>query len=169
MEHFLNIKENNIHFYFEEPLIENIKDLYFKYDPNVELINKCYVHYYDEKRCNDKRYIFRGLYKDGYFIILIDSIDLKWNNIVYCKDVVLTKLDWCFTKINDDLTVHKLNVKNNNKYQYIILPIRNYLNNNTYIFIEDLIYSNIKKVNNLIINKKKDLKHFLNLKSLFIF
>jgi hypothetical protein len=168
MEHFLNEKDNIIHFNFEIPIIEDIKDLYLKYDPNIEVINKCYVQYYDEKKMNNKRYIFRGFYKDGYFIILIDIVDLKLDNIICHKNVLLTKLQWHLVKINDELIINKLNIKNNTKYQYFLMPIRNILNKNFDVYIDDLIFSNNKIISHLIINKK-EFKNLFNIKALFTF
>lgn len=165
MEHFLNEKKNNVHFYFEQPLIQNIKDLYLKYDPNIELINKCYVQYYDEKKINNKRYIFRGFYKDGYFIIFIDIIDVLLDNIIYHKNIILVKLQWKLIKINDEMSVNKIFIKDNSKYQYFLIPIRNSIYKNNDVFIEDLLFSNKKQINNLIINKKKN----FSIKSLFNF
>ena len=165
MEHFLNEKNNNIHFYFEKPLIQNIKDLYLKYDPNIELINKCYVQYYDEKKINNNRYIFRGFYKDGYFIIFIDIIDVLLDNIIYHKNIILVKLEWKLIKINDEMRVNKIFIQDNSKYQYFLIPIRNSINKNNDVFIEDLLFSSKKQINNLIINKKNN----FSIKSLFTF
>ena len=167
MEHYLDDK-NNIHFHFEQPIIHNVKDLYFKYDPNIEIINKCYSQYYDEKKIMNKRYIFRGFYKDGYFLIIIDIIDLNLNNIVYDKKVIIVKLTWHLVKINDELTIHKLDIKENSKHQYFLMNIRNSLKNNNDVHLDDIIFSNKKDIHHLIINKK-NLKNFFNIKSLLSF
>lgn len=168
MEHFLDIKESNIHFHFDKPLIENIKDIYFKYELNNNLLNKSFVNYYDEKKINNKKYIFRGCYKEEYFIILIDSIDLSLNNIIYHKNVIIIKLKWELIKIQDDLCVNIIFIKNNQKYEYLISPFRNLLNKNNDIPIEDLIQSNKKEIGSLIINKK-DLNKLFNIKSILTF
>ena len=63
------------------------------------------------------------------------------------------------------MSVNKIFIKDNSKYQYFLIPIRNSIYKNNDVFIEDLLFSNKKQISNLIINKKKN----FSIKSLFNF
>ena len=75
MEYSLAESYNYIHFFFEQPIINNIQDIYFKQNLNIEYINRSYLSYYYEKTIDTNTYTFNGIFKDGYFIILIDILD----------------------------------------------------------------------------------------------
>lgn len=165
MEHFLNNDKNHIHLSFEKPLIGHLKELQLKIDPCIEFINKSYVNYYDEKTIHNKKYMFRGFYKDGYFIIIIDVIDLELNNIIFDKNVIVSKLKWNFIKHND-IHIWEINTQKNQKYDYFSLPIRHFLEHNYDLSIDDILNIHDKNPYQLCINKSsfKDL-----LKGLYFF
>lgn len=154
MEYSLAETYNYIHFFFEEPIISNIQDIYFKQNLNIDYINRSYLSYYYEKTVDTNTYIFNGIFKDGYFIILIDILDKTLNISIYDKNVILTKLDWEYYKFKDELYLWKLKLDKNKKYQYFKIQLRNFMLENNDLDLEQIL--SIYKINSLdlFINKK---------------
>ena len=134
-----NLEENNINLYFENPIINNLKNLKLKIKNNINYKNKSYLNYYHEIKTDDLIISFNGLYKDEYFIILIDYINIKLNTSVYDKNIIIIKLDWKLTKINENLVLWEINILDNKKYKYFYLPLRKFLENNNDISITDML------------------------------
>ena len=154
MEYSLAESYNYIHFFFEQPIINNIQDIYFKQNLNIDYINRSYLSYYYEKTIGTYTYIFNGIYKDGYFLILIDILDKTLNISVYDKNIIITKLKWIYYKFKDELYLWKIEFDKNKKYQYFKLELRNFMLENNDLDLEQIL--SIHKINslNLLINKK---------------
>ena len=152
----MNNLEENIYLYFENPIINNLKHIQLKINNKVNYKNQSYLNYYHEIKNDNLIISFNALYKDEYFIILIDYIDTKLNTSVYDKNIIIMKLDWKLTKINQDLFLWQVDILDNKKYKYFYLPLRKFLEKNNDISIDDILMINrcinydlkIKKNNN---------------------
>lgn len=164
MEYSLSDSCNYIHFFFEEPLIHNIQDIYFKQNLNIDYLNRSYLSYYYEKTINTNTYIFNGIFKDGYFLILIDIIDKTLNISIFDKHLIITKLNWEFHKYKEDLHLWKIKLEKNKKYEYFKLELRHYLLENNDINLEQILSINHIHSLELHINKK-DIKKNNKIKS----
>lgn len=152
-----NLKSSYIHFEFEKPILNKLKNVSFSINKNIKYTNNSFFNYYHEIKQDNITISFNGFYKDEYFLIFIDIIDNHLNNSVYHKDVIIIKLDWNLNKLNDELSVNEINIIEKKKYKYFKLPIRQFLENNNDISIDDILSINrcihydvkIKKKNNL--------------------
>ena len=142
MEFYLSESSNSISFHFEKPIYDTIKTLYFRPNVNIEYLNKSYISYYCEKENYNQLLKFNGFYKDGYFIICIDSLDKVLNISVFLKNVIITKLDWELKKYNEELYLWKINHKKKYNLKYFNLDIRDYLENNNDLSIDDILLIN---------------------------
>ena len=138
----MNNLEDNIYLYFENPIINNLKHIQLKINNKVNYKNQSYLNYYHEIKNDNLIISFNALYKDEYFIILIDYIDTKLNTSVYDKNIIIMKLDWKLTKINQDLFLWQVDILDNKKYKYFYLPLRKFLENNNDISIDDILMIN---------------------------
>ena len=98
-----NLKSSYIHFEFENPILNKLKNVSFSINKNIEYTNNSFFNYYHEIKQDNITISFNGFYKDEYFLIFIDIIDNHLNNSVYHKDVIIIKLDWNLNKLNDEL------------------------------------------------------------------
>lgn len=152
-----NLDDSNINLYFENPIVNNLKHIQLKINNKLNYKNKSYLNYYHEIKNDNLIISFTGLYKDEYFIILIDYIDNKLNTSVYDKNIIIIKLDWKLIKINKNLFLWEIDILDNKKYKYFYLPLRKFLEKNNDISINDILMINrsinynlkIKKNNNL--------------------
>lgn len=152
-----NLKSSYIHFEFEKPILNKLKNVSFSINKNIKYTNNSFFNYYHEIKQDNITISFNGFYKDEYFLIFIDIIDNHLNNSVYHKDVIIIKLDWNLNILNDELSVNEINIIEKKKYKYFKLPIRQFLENNNDISIDDILSINrcihydvkIKKKNNL--------------------
>ena len=152
----MNNLDGNINLYFENPIINNLKHIQLKVNNKINYKNQSYLNYYHEIKNDNLIISFNALYKDEYFIILIDYIDTKLNTSVYDKNIIIMKLDWKLTKINKDLFLWQVDILDNKKYKYFYLPLRKFLEKNNDISINDILMINrcinydlkIKKNNN---------------------
>lgn len=147
---------NKIHLKFEHPLLHNIKQIYLKPNNNIEYTNLSYLNYYTEIYNSNITISFHAFFKDGYFVILIDSIDKQLNNSVSHKNIIFIKADWSLVKINDELFLHEINIINNKKYKYFYLPLRKYFDTNNDLSIEDMLLIHDCIHYDLIITKKQE-------------
>jgi len=154
MEYSLAESYNYIHFFFEKPIINNIQDIYFKQNLNIDYINRSYLSYYYEKTIDTNTYTFNGIFKDGYFIILIDILDKTLNISIYDKNIIITKLEWEYYKFKDELYLWKIKLDKNKKHQYFKIQLRNFMLENNDLDLEQIL--SIYKINSLdlLINKK---------------
>lgn len=138
----MNLLESTINFSFEKPILNNIKKLQLK--PNVKLnyTNESHLNYFQEIKKDNYNIHFNGIYKDNYFIILIDYNNPNIKNSVYDKHIIITKLNWHLTKIKDDLYLRTIDIKYNKNYKYFYMPLRKYLENNNDISIDDILQIN---------------------------
>tara|TARA_B100001989_G_C24368291_1_gene378069 strand:+ start:38 stop:529 length:492 start_codon:yes stop_codon:yes gene_type:complete len=151
-----NLKSSYIHLEFEKPILNKLRNITFSINKNIHYTNNSFFNYYYEIKQDDITISFNGFYKDEYFLIFIDIIDNELNNSVYYKDVIIIKLDWNLNKLNDELSVNEINIIKK-KYKYFKLPIRQFLENNNDISIDDILSINrcihydvkIKKTNTL--------------------
>lgn len=157
-----NLDDNNINLYFENPIINNLKHINLKINNKINYKNKSFLNYYHEIKNDNLIISFTGIYKDEYFIILIDYIDKKLNTTVYDKNIILMKLDWKLIKINNNLFLWEIDILDNKKYKYFYLPLRKFLENNNDISINDILMINRSINHNLKIKKNNNLS-FLSL------
>ena len=147
---------NKIHLKFEHPLLHNIKQIYLKPNNNIEYTNLSYLNYYTENYNSNITISFHAFFKDGYFVILIDSIDKQLNNSVSHKNIIFIKADWSLVKINNELFLHEINIIANKKYKYFYLPLRKYFDTNNDLSIEDMLLIHDCVHYDLIITKKQE-------------
>lgn len=159
MEYYLSESSNSISLHFENPIFNNIKDLYFKPDVKINYLNKSFICYYCEKKHNNNLIKFNGFYKDGYFVILSDSHDKVLNVSIFLKNVIITKLDWELKKYDEDLYLWR--IKSDKKYNYIYfnLNIREFIEENNDLSIEDVLLINKCVGYNLDLNLPKNKKN----------
>ena len=141
MEYILSESSNCINFNFEKPIYNNIKSIYFKPNLTIKYLNKSHISYYSEITKNNDTLKFNGYFKDNYFIIFIDCYDKNLNISIYKKNVIITKLDWDIKKYNDSISLWTIQ-KNSKKYKYFNLNIRDFLENNNDICIDDILLIN---------------------------
>ena len=136
---YMNVFSTIIHLKFENPLLNNIKELYLKPNKNIHYTNQSYLNYYTEVYNSNIILRFNGFYKDQYFIVLIDLIDKKQNNITHNNHILIMKVDWSFIKLNNEIHLYQINIIKNKKYKYFYLPLRKFLENNNDLSIEDIL------------------------------
>ena len=136
---YMNVFSSIIHLKFENPLLNNIKELYLKPNKNIYYTNQSYLNYYTEVYNSNIILRFNGFYKDQYFIVLIDLIDKKQNNITHNNHILIMKVDWSFIKVNNEIYLYQINIIKNKKYKYFYLPLRKFLENNNDLSIEDIL------------------------------
>ena len=158
----MNNLDGNINLYFENPIINNLKHIQLKVNNKINYKNQSYLNYYHEIKNDNLIISFTGLYKDEYFLILIDYIDNNLNTSVYDKNIIIIKLDWKLIKINKNLFLWEIDIINNKKYKYFYLPLRKFLENNNDISINDILMINHSINHNLKI-KKNNNSSFLSL------
>ena len=138
MNNLFSNKSLTINLSFEKPIFDNIKSILFYPNHNINYSNKSFISYFQSIKHNDYQLLFNGFFKDGYFVIIIDSINNNLNISIYKKNIILIKLDWELTKFNNDISLWK--IKNINKnYQYININARNFLEDNNHISVDDII------------------------------
>jgi len=147
---------NKIHLKFEHPLLHNIKEIYLKPNNNVIYTNLSYLSYYTEVYNSKLTISFTGIFKDSYFVILIDTIDKQLNNSVSHKNIIFIKADWSLVKINNELFLHEINIIANKKYKYFYLPLRKYFDDNNDLSVEDMLLIHDCVHYDLIINIKEE-------------
>ena len=159
MEYYLSESSNFISLHFENAIFDNIKDLYFKPNININYLNNSYICYVAEKKIDNTLIKFNGLFKDGYFIILFDSHDEILNVSIFIKNVIITKLNWELKKYTDELFLWKIKTDKKYNYTYFNLSIRDYIENNNDISIDDILSINKCISYNLDINLSKNTKN----------
>ena len=125
-----------IHISFTKPFFINIYDLYF-YQLDNNLMDYNYQNYEYKLQIDYKIYIFRGSFRDNYFLITSDVYDISHDNTIFNKNIILIKLDWELNskniyniKINDNQILSK---------NCIVSPLRKDLNNNETFSIDELL------------------------------
>lgn len=129
---------NTIHFFFPEGIIKNIKHLYFQIDNNLSYINNSHAIYIYEKEINQKKYLFRGFYLNGYFVIYIDTYDKTLDVSISEKKVLLFNFSWIKKNIDDKYHLYVLNIKNK-EYKYIEFNNRKKIEEEINLTIGDLL------------------------------
>jgi hypothetical protein len=143
---------DTVHFFFQDGIIKNIKDLYFQMDYNLSYINNSHAHYIYEKEMNQKNYIFHGFYLNGYFIIIIDIYDKILEVSISEKKVLLFTFPWIKKNIDDKYNLFVLNIENKT-YKYIEFNHRKKIEEETNLSIADLLIINKSK------NKECEVKY----------
>ena len=162
----LHFSKHSITLDFEKPIIYHIRNIKLKPDINTNYLNLAYLNYYYEEKYNEEIIKFDTLFKDNYLIILIDIFNTQLKTSIYEKNIILIKLDWELTKIKNDLYLWQIVNQKHKVYKFFNLPIRKDLEENTDIFIPDLLMIT-KSINyNVIMNSKKVFKK-KNIMSLF--
>lgn len=156
------ISENDIYLYFENPIINNLKHIKLCINNKIDYKNQSYLNYFHEIKNDNLIISFTGLYKDEYFIILIDYKDCKLNSSVYDKNIIIIKLDWKLTKINNNLFLWEIDILDNKKYKYFYLPLRKFLEKNNDISIHDILMIN-RSINYNLKIKKNNNSSFLSI------
>jgi hypothetical protein len=159
MEYYLSESSNSISLHFENPILNEIKDLYFKPNVNINYLNKSYICYIYQKNVNNVLITFNGFFKDGYFIILVDSHNETLDVSVFIKNVIITKLEWELKKYTDELFLWKIKTNKKYNYNYFNLNIRDYIEENNDISIDDILSINKCISYNLDLNSSKNKKN----------
>ena len=159
MDYYLSEPSNSISLHFEKPILNEIKDLYLKPNLNINYLNKSYICYISEKKVNGVSVTFNGFFKDGYLIILADSHDKVLNVSVFIKNVIITKLEWELKKFNDELFLWKIKTNKKFNYHYFNLNIRDYIEENNDISIDDVLNINKCISYNLDLNSSNNKKN----------
>jgi hypothetical protein len=132
---------NNIIIYFEKEVIKNLKLLKFEINQELKYINNSHVNYIYDIELNNKLYIFHGLYKDGYFLIITEIYDNILKNTIYDKNIILIKIKWLKKNIDKKINLYFLEIEKD-KYEYIFAPLRKELFNTNDLSIDDLLLIN---------------------------
>ena len=144
-----------IHLKFENPILHNIKEIYLK-PKKTNYTNLSYINYYTEVYNSNINISFYGIFKDNYFVILIDIFDKQLNNSICDKNIIFIKADWILTKINNELFLYQINIIKNKNYKYFYLPLRKYFEDNNDLSIEDILSINDCVNYEVKINKKEE-------------
>jgi hypothetical protein len=154
---------------FKKPLLKKIKDLYFvPYEEDI-YYDKNHMNYIYEEVIDNIKFIFYGFFKDGYFIIILNSFDKNLDVTIENKNVIIIKLDWTLKRINDEKSIWIIDESKliNLKMDALLLPYRNNFFKFNMIDVSDYIkvidYEVEKVVINIVENKKK-----INLKDRFL-
>ena len=129
---------DTLHFFFQDGIIKNIKDLYFQLDYNLSYINNSHAVYIYEKEINQKNYIFHGFYLNGYFVIYIDIYDKLLEVSISEKKVFLFTFQWIKKDIDGKYNLFVLNIKDK-AYKYIEFNHRKKIEEEINLSITDLL------------------------------
>ena len=129
---------DTVHFFFQDGIIKNIKDLYFQMDYNLSYINNSHAHYIYEKEMNQKIYTFHGFYLNGYFVIIIDIYDKILEVSISEKKVFLFTFQWTKKDIDGKYNLFVLNIKDKT-YKYIEFNQRKKMEEDINLSIDDLL------------------------------
>ena len=164
--------DDNIHIYFPNSIIKNIKDLYFEVDTKLSYVNNSHVTYIYEYEINDQKYKFTGFFQNGYFMIFIDIYDKILQTTISNKKVLLLSFQWIKKNIDDKINLYFLNIPNK-EYIYIELNNRKMIENEINLTINDILLINdynkkicfVKNINNYYknnnYNDKKEIQNIL--------
>lgn len=144
---------------FEKPIIHKIKNLKLKPKINNNYLNLAYLNYYYEEEYNNEIIKFNTLFKDEYLVILIDIYNVELKTSIFEKNIILIKLEWELKKFKNDLYLWEIINYKNKEYKYFYLPFRLDLEENTDMYIPDIIMISQSINYKVIMNTKKKIKN----------
>jgi hypothetical protein len=112
---------------FKKTFFKNFKDLYFvPYEEDI-YYDKNHMNYIYEEIVDNIKFIFYGFFKDGYFVILLNSFNKDLDITIENKNIIIIKLDWVLKRINDEKSIWIIDESKliNLKSDALLFPYRN--------------------------------------------
>ena len=132
-----NLSKKYLNIYIENGYLLNIYNLYFTTKKDIIYNDNDSILYEYTLNKDNKKYNFIGCKKNEYFMIILDVYDTIYKNYIYNKNVLLIKLDWQVTNINN-INIYTINILDKLKTKYIFICLRNEIEN-SYFTIDELL------------------------------